>query len=190
MTTDSSSAPEVPSSARRRLLESKRRYEQDKLYVWDHLTTPQTFDELIMLIEDHRDSNMFYPLMGMPRAYMEVPTGLEGVPYFRWIYQVLRFGMRGTREETEGPLAAHFWEIFVALRKEYEFKYPESDPILLWRRLPEIGTEGGITWISMRFAIPGLDLHPSGRLEFWNDQPRGLDRYILPTGGRRAHKDK
>lgn len=114
----------------------------------DLLAAPQTFDDLIMQIEA-RDCNMFFPMIGQPRAFMEIPylTGKPdpydpskpGIGIERWVYRVFIWRARGTRSETEKFLCEATWKSFVDMRKQYAtFFGDEAEPLIIWRRTPEL----------------------------------------------------
>lgn len=148
------------------------------LAILDQLAVPKTFDDLVMQIQA-RDCNMFHPMMGVPRAYMEVPD--DNGTIHRWVYKVLSWHMMGPRSKCEAPLVAHYWKMFVELRREFARLYGDVEPVIVWRRTPEFEeipehksfdpnkVHPLACRMYLRFAIPGLDLQ-RGHPEFWNER--------------------
>lgn len=157
------------------------------LSILDSLAVPKTFDDLVMQIQA-RDCNMFHPMMGLPYAYMEVPILIghplrnpnPAVEYERWVYKVLSWHMPGPRSACEEPLVAHYWKMFVQMRKDFAKLHGDVDPLIVWRRYPEFEEipasqdfiENRVRSLAcriyMRFAIPGLELRL--RPEFWDER--------------------
>lgn len=189
MTDPTLSAPEAPASVRSRLNETRRDYHREIIVALDQLPVPQTLVELIAQVTSP-DCKMFHAMVGQPRAWMDIYTSIPEFPVIRWVYQVLRWGMQAKRPVAEPQLVAHLWKIFLRLRKQFEYRYPDADPVLIWRRQEEIGVEGGRgtkmplrTVISMRLAIPGLDLQRDP--DFWQEchpyNEDGSNPWMLPV---------
>ena len=160
----------VTEATKQRLARSKAVFgPEHDLSILDKLTVPKTFDDLVMQIHA-ADCNMFHPMVGMPRAYMEIPIWdgtyrSDGMGYEephiqveRWVYQVFHWWMPGTRSKCEAPICEQAWKDFVALRKEYAKLYGDASPVMIIRRQPEFEQERRPTRtrMNMRFCIPGL----------------------------------
>lgn len=107
---------------------------------------------------------MFDALMGVPRAYMEIPTGNDKMPWVvRGVYTTLGWQAHGSRADTEAALCKVMWDKFVWARDQ---QLAFTEPCLLfWRRVPQITEERDgrrkikcITKISCRVWIPGVEL--------------------------------
>jgi hypothetical protein len=112
----------------------------------DLLAVPKNFDDLIMQMQA-KDCNMFFPMIGLPRAYMEIPI-LNGHPdpfdpskpevtMERWVYRVFNWWAKGTRSQTEVLLCEAAWKDFVELRKLFATFFGDAEPVIVWRRQPE-----------------------------------------------------
>lgn len=163
----------VTEATRQRLARSKAVFggpERD-LSILDQLAIPKNFDDLIMQTQA-QDCNMFFPMIGLPRAYMEIPVwdgsyvsngmGGEEPNYHveRWVYKVFVWWASGTRSKCEALLCEAAWKDFVQLRKDFAKLYGDASPLIVIRRQPEFDQGRGPTRcrINMRFAIPGIDL--------------------------------
>lgn len=177
-----SAPPPVPVEVLRRLHASKKLDEQvPRMGILDMLSVPKTIDELEAQICDWRDCRMFFPMEGMPRAYMQVPVdAADGQTYYaRWMYVVIGWIMHAPRSKAESAICQMMWKQFIALRRQFDTIYPDEDPVLLFRRHVEISEEGRrkvgtpcfehdkarckecahgpLTRVTLRIAIPGLD---------------------------------
>lgn len=123
---------------------------------WDQLQAPETLDDLVMLIEDHKDCNMFHGVVGPPFAYFEIPSE-DGV--LRVTYTVIGFVVQGKPNSAEKQLCKCMWDVFVRIRKQMDTIYPNVKPVLFWRKVPEIIRKGVATAIYFRCAVPGVDLN-------------------------------
>lgn len=175
------SAPPPLPEAMRRLIAARANEvrDADRLSILDQLSVPKTVDDLEMQLVA-KDCRMFHSMEGQPRAYMEVPTGVPEWPMVRWVYVVFAVGVAGkTQRQAEPMICEYMWKAMVALRKEFESLYPDVDPCIVWRRHLELDhmparkkgpcfehqesrctkcIRDRLTRVTMRFAIPGLDL--------------------------------
>lgn len=114
--------------------------------ILDSLAVPKNFDDLVMQITA-QDCRMFFPMVGQPRAFMEVPY-LTGKPdpydpsrpeigMERWVYRVFIWRAKGTRSETESLLCEAAWKHFVDMRKQFAIFFDDAEPLIVWRRQPE-----------------------------------------------------
>lgn len=155
--------------------------------VWDHLAVPETLDELVMMVEDWKDCNMFFPMPGIPRAYFEIPTGFgdeaesDIFPVARFVYYVIGFRCNEPQVTAEKKLCAAIWNVLKEARKTLHVKHPDYDtPVLFWRRGAEISEsppvpvgpcfehdvakcgicarDHYVTRMTVRVAIPGHNL--------------------------------
>jgi hypothetical protein len=124
--------------------------------VWDQLSAPDNLDDLVMLIEDAKDCNMFYGMVGPPRAYFEIPLPDGGS--LRVVYSIVAFIMRGDHKTAPQRLCKRMWDVFVRIRKHMHQQYPDMQPVVFWRKVPELEIGGTATRIYFRFAVPGCDL--------------------------------
>lgn len=179
----------VTEATRQRLAISKAVFGQPRvdLSILDKLSVPKNFDDLVMQIQA-KDTNMFFPMTGMPMAFMEIPVwqgqyrddGLGNkVPDYsveRWIYRVFHWWAKGTASKCEAALCEAAWKDFVTMRKEFAALYGDTPPLIVWRRQPEFEQERRPTRtrINLRFAIPGLQIEKylhchDGRGDAFND---------------------
>lgn len=161
MTVESPSAPKptLSKSVLRRLSATKLLAEAEviRLKILDKLAIPTNVDNLEMQITDWHDCNMFFPMEGLPRAYMEVPVRLVpdqrtlaqsvwgGNPdycYERWVYSVIGWQMKAPRHVAEPLICEKMWKQFIELRRLYATKYDENQPLMVFRRHIEITEDG------------------------------------------------
>jgi hypothetical protein len=130
--------------------------QQPQRTVWDDMPAPETLEDLVLLIEDSKDCNMFHGMVGPPRAYFELP--MEDGNMLRVRYTVVGFIIKGKPNSAEKRLCKHMWEVFVRVRKHMNLMFPNMQPVVFWRNVPELERHGVATRIYFRFAVPGCDL--------------------------------
>lgn len=150
--------------------------------VWDHLAVPETLADMVTLVEDWKDCQMFFPMPGPPRAYFEIPANWDEATksymgVHRVVYHVLGYHMIGRQVDCEKHLIAALWKDFVRIRKVLHRRNREQMPMVFWRREAEIdelppGDEDipfplpkrtdWSTRVSVRIAVPGVDLGSFG----------------------------
>jgi hypothetical protein len=145
---------------------------------WDEVVAPRDCEELVKLLSDYKEpTEMFYALDGLPRAYMEIPTGFAQngdyrmPPSMRVVYRVLAY-KKQLRDGEDGPgfepeLVGCLWRDMVYIRKVMDDTFGGT-PILFWRKRPEFTveqTEGDAARYArlyVRLDVPGFD---------WNKYP-------------------
>lgn len=134
--------------------------------------TPRTVRELVEYLALTGDPyDMFHCMQGVPRAYMEIPSGSPHLMCIRGVYVTLGYWTNGSRQDCEAMLVSTIWDVFVTARAI--LRQSDWGGLLFWRRMPEITEEnypegvdangspvpGGLrTKLTCRVWIPGVDL--------------------------------
>jgi hypothetical protein len=120
-------------------------------------------------------SVLFYCMLGIPRAYMQIPVHGAPIQMVRGIYHTYKYAARGSRTDFESALCAAIWTDLTNFYKAMQQKFggPEQHP-LFWRQLPHIeeydipaagydangspveGPTQKVVAIRMRVWVPGL----------------------------------
>lgn len=115
----------------------------------------------------------------LPNNSVAVQTG-EDALFVRWVYVVIGWVMAAPQTRAEPLICEQIWKKFIELRRQYDALYPDHSPLLLWRRHAEVSVtgrrkageacfehqkrrckecaQGPVTRVTVRVAIPGLDL--------------------------------
>lgn len=110
---------------------------------FDASITPRDVPGLITCI-----SSKFHCVMGLPMAYMEIPTfSHPEAPRIRGVYTTLGYAMKSWRPDAEPQLCESMWGDFQQYWDTYVATFHGSvtigredgiKPLLFWRRLPNI----------------------------------------------------
>lgn len=145
---------------------------------WDKIQPPATIEELTRAI-GNRENNMFHCMVGPPRAYFELLTGIcaNGWPdtqqlIARFVYVVLAW-KTPVADDAEKVLTQRLWRQMIRARKAFD---PQDTPCLFWRRMPEyrvetttsddhgnviaLQPEDRVAIASMRLVVPGYHFLP------------------------------
>lgn len=146
-------------------------YSQELKKRLDDIPVPTTAAQLEAALGDRQD--MFHAMPGIPRAYMEIPTGFPQDGGYRMpsvlrvVYKVLAYKKTCPTVEmahdAEPELVACMWDDFKRIRVRMAEEFGEMTPVLFWRREPEFsvehdeGSKVAHARIYLRLDIPGYD---------------------------------